>query len=369
MPRTHSTFSNLHVPSRLARCGAWLALTAMIGCGRFLVSGAGSDVETSKDGTEPSSAAQTYGVDGGAMNDPHTPNGGPGARRCTPSSPFVETTNLDLDNSRASAFTMESLLSFRLSRVGAGSASFFGAGKDRRLTTATLVGSTIEITLGGVDALDDSDDPESQGAISQDGLHLVFERSSSDLDRSLWVSARASLGAPWSPPQRLSMTKTIGTTTTGGSSSASITKYVEGIEAYLVGTTLYFAANADTVPAQLDIFAGSIDFDAARVENVQKVAGVATSTDESAPVLSDDELEIFYASGTSSATDRVFHASRASTAEPFSSAGIVTGPVNAASASGDGDYPTWISPDGCELYAIGRRDGSFAMRRFRRQPL
>lgn len=365
MPRTHSTLSNLHVPSRLARCGAWLALTAMIGCGRFLVSGAGSDIETVKDGTEPSPAAQTYGVDGGAMNDPHYPDGGPGKNRCAPSSPFVETTNLDLDNSRAPAFTMESLLSFRLSRVGAGVASFLGAGKDRRLTTAELSGSTAQIDLEGIDALDDSDDAESQGAISEDGLHLVFERRSSDLDRSLWISARASLSAPWTAPRHLVTTKTI---TVGGASS-SITKNLEGADAYLVGARLYFVANADSVPAQLDIFVGAIDFDAALVTNVEKVAGIATSTDESAPVLSDDELEIFYASGTSSATDRVFHASRSSTAEPFSSAGIVTGPVNAASSSGDGDYPTWISPGGCELYAIGRRDGSFAMRRFRRQPL
>ena len=172
MPRTHSTFSNLHVPSRLARCGAWLALTAMIGCGRFLVSGAGSDVETVKDGTEPSPATQTYGVDGGAMNDPHThPDGGPSTRRCAPSSPFVETTNLDLDSDPA--FTMESLLSFRLSRVGAGTASFLGAGKDRRLTTAKLTGSPVQINLGGIDALDDPDCAKSLADFAQMNISHV----------------------------------------------------------------------------------------------------------------------------------------------------------------------------------------------------
>lgn len=70
---------------------------------------------------------------------------------------------------------------------------------------------------------------------------------------------------------------------------------------------------------------------------------------EFAPVVRDDELEMFFASGSQLAQLDIYTATRDSRSEPFRT------PVRIAAASTAGiDWPVWISPDGCELYYINK---------------
>jgi Tol biopolymer transport system component len=71
-----------------------------------------------------------------------------------------------------------------------------------------------------------------------------------------------------------------------------------------------------------------------------------TTSEEATPLLSEDELTLFFAStrpGRGSAD--IYQANRASAQEPFGD----PKPLNELNGI-DPDIPSWISPDGCELY-------------------
>lgn len=78
--------------------------------------------------------------------------------------------------------------------------------------------------------------------------------------------------------------------------------------------------------------------------------------EEFAPVVTDDELEIFFASNRNNLADGlaldIFTASRTSTAEPFGAASEIV----ALSDRETIDWPLWISPERCDLYYINKRD-------------
>ena len=70
---------------------------------------------------------------------------------------------------------------------------------------------------------------------------------------------------------------------------------------------------------------------------------------EAAPVVREDEREIFFAAGTSVASFDIYPATRADAAAPFDA------PIKVDALSTNGiDYPVWIAPDGCELYYINK---------------
>ena len=79
-------------------------------------------------------------------------------------------------------------------------------------------------------------------------------------------------------------------------------------------------------------------------------------TNDMAPVVSDDELEIFFASNRANPSvddaHDIYRAERTSPSAPFDT------PARVASASSAGiDWPVWISPDNCELYYINKVNG------------
>jgi hypothetical protein len=125
-------------------------------------------------------------------------------------------------------------------------------------------------------------------------------------------------------------------------------------EPYILGdgATLYFSASLD----------GSVDS-----SNLYRAIGgppafggtativdVDTFANEFAPVVTDDELEIFYATdfampGGDGFNLDIYTATRASTADQF-------GPATplAALSGATIDWPVWISPDNCTLYYINK---------------
>lgn len=88
------------------------------------------------------------------------------------------------------------------------------------------------------------------------------------------------------------------------------------------------------------------------------VSELSSSADECLPTLADDRLTIYFASTRPDPASRggmdVFVAHRAHTGDPFGTPVLVPELSSASS-----DFPTWLSPDGCRLYMISDRAGSF----------
>lgn len=123
-----------------------------------------------------------------------------------------------------------------------------------------------------------------------------------------------------------------------------------GNEPYILpdGGTLYFEGGTDPGNPELyrasgapPTFGGSATL----------LASVNGPTGDFAPVVTDDELEMFFASdrktGASIALD-IYTSTRTSTSVPFGAPQLVTNLSNDA----DVDWPLWISPDRCSLYLI-----------------
>ena len=130
-------------------------------------------------------------------------------------------------------------------------------------------------------------------------------------------------------------------------------------EPYLLanGLTFYFAASVTLTPKpQWDLYRA-----VGAVPDFGVPVKIATldqaDTDEFAPVPSEDELEIFFASsrapGSSGNLD-IWHATRSKVGEDFGPPEHVDGDIN----GGNNDFPTSLSPDHCELYSIRKSPGS-----------
>lgn len=85
-----------------------------------------------------------------------------------------------------------------------------------------------------------------------------------------------------------------------------------------------------------------------------KSAVLASPLDERYPVVTPDELVIFFAR-SDSGVSKIYSASRTSAQAPFTS--VLA--VDALNAGVKNQYPTWISPDACTLLFISDRDGSY----------
>ena len=75
------------------------------------------------------------------------------------------------------------------------------------------------------------------------------------------------------------------------------------------------------------------------------LGGVDTPANELVPVVTTDELHIYFARNNGTDYD-VFEASRSSLADGFGAAAGVPG----ISTIGYDELPSWVSPDGCHLY-------------------
>lgn len=96
--------------------------------------------------------------------------------------------------------------------------------------------------------------------------------------------------------------------------------------------------------------------------DMQQVRGTdIANNEEFAPVVRDDELEIFFASGREMQLD-IYMATRGSRNDAFGT------PVKVVSTTTSGiDWPVWISPEGCELYYINKDANNVATLRVTRR--
>jgi hypothetical protein len=111
------------------------------------------------------------------------------------------------------------------------------------------------------------------------------------------------------------------------------------------GNTLYFSSDRQG-SGPFGLYRSSRTNSAFAAPKLISVAELASSTQQS-PVVTLDELTLFFASNGSNGAGvyDIYEATRSSLADEFSAPFALTG-VNTA----DIDLPTWISPDGCNLY-------------------
>ncbi len=180
---------------------------------------------------------------------------------------------------------------------------------------------------------------DSYPTISPDGRYLVF---SSNRMSQLRVFVAAASGGSFDQPVITPL--------------SVIPNMIRSNEPYLVndGRVLYLSgASPDSQTDDIYRAAGEPPLYGGTAEIV---AGIETAAGEYAPVVANDELEIFFASDRVNGNFELdlYTATRTSTAMPFDP------PVRIDSLSTDGiDWPLWLSPDACDLYYINK-PGAFA---------
>ena len=166
-------------------------------------------------------------------------------------------------------------------------------------------------------------------ALTPDGLAVYFMS-----DRitpgtyGVWVAKRASITAAWGPPMAVPDLMT-----------GDVTPFVAN------ATGFYFASGARTGAGANDIFRATLDATGAMTMIGAVIGGVDTTASEVIPVLTADELHIYFARNNGTDFD-IYQASRSSTSDGFGAAA----PVPGLAMAGFDELPSWISPDGCDLY-------------------
>ncbi len=180
---------------------------------------------------------------------------------------------------------------------------------------------------------------EARPIVTGDGLTLYLEFvDSTNID--IHVATRADTSADFGPHGPLAVIDT---------AAAEFNPWISED-----GLTLYFTSDRNGFN---DIFVStrastSVDFDPPVA-----VSELNSSAGDYMGALSRDGLEIFIGSSrdTNLANDDIFHATRASTSDPFGT------PTKIAELSGasTNEFPTWISADRCQLMFTSNRDGGY----------
>ncbi len=169
--------------------------------------------------------------------------------------------------------------------------------------------------------------------LTPDGLTVYFSsyRQGETQNLDILIATRPSLGAEFGPPQVVQPLVTI----------------QEEASPYLLpGKAIYFArgpqgaANLVRVP-----FVGQ------NLGQEQVLTELNTAADERYPVVSQDELTIYFSRRPANATTDIMMARRSSTSDPWGPASVVT----SLSVPVADDWPGWLSPDLCVMYFSSTR--------------
>jgi hypothetical protein len=176
--------------------------------------------------------------------------------------------------------------------------------------------------------------------VSADGLTGYFAsiRSGGPGGVDIFVSTRASAGAAFGSPSRV--------TAVNGASNDD--------DPYLRpdGLALYFDSDRGA-GGDVDIFRSTID-GAGNVSAPSLVSTVNTNANETEPVVTPDDLTLFFARGNAASdAQEIFVSTRATTAAAWGAPSKVT-ELN----SNKNDRPTWISADGCRILISSTRSGN-----------
>jgi hypothetical protein len=240
--------------------------------------------------------------------------------------------------------------------------------------SAVNLGSAVNTTLN-----------EATPRLSPDELTMVFSRLNPDMTWDMYSVTRASIGDPFGAPTVLGTINSVYTdvwptltpnqlaiyfnsnraapttgpqevyTATRTSPTADfaaptlVSSLMGGDDQPYVnatGTALYFssASRPDTTGGG-DLYRAPID-GSGNVGAVQILIGqVNTPATEQCPVVTEDELTLYYCRFNGTDND-IYVATRASASAPWGAGSAVAGAANVGSE----EAPGWVSPDGCDLY-------------------
>jgi hypothetical protein len=180
--------------------------------------------------------------------------------------------------------------------------------------------------------------------LTPDGLTMFFESSRTG-DFQIFQTSRDTLGSPFQRPQTVD---TIDRDNDGGAANQVGAPYV------VPGGALYFH---ELVSSLLHVFR-------ADSQGIRDLSGDLRGAEDAQPLVSDDELTMFFAStrsdpdGGAQGGFDVWIRTRTSVDDDFGSPSVVQ---EVSTARTDG--PTWLSPDGCRLF-LQRSDGGLPARIF-----
>jgi len=274
----------------------------------------------------------------GALPDGAVVDAGAGGRRCAPGSPFGPPTRL------------EGLASYSVEAVRFAS--------NRQLVYLSLC--PIDMLKSGCEMFQGTTTvtPDTFGSFNpmtsvNSTAYDSYPTVSGDAGWLLFGSARTGL-------VRIFRAGATGGVFQNPSLIPSFDIFAAANEPYLLldGKTLYFGATTSASPDQWDLYratAGTPDDPSAFIlpELVPGVSDPASG--EYAPVVAEDELEIFFASSRppGNASDyEIWASTRGDRSDVFRS------PDRLGLGGPENDFPTSISPDACALYYIRKEPGT-----------
>jgi len=181
-----------------------------------------------------------------------------------------------------------------------------------------------------VSSLDTADD-EAQPTLTDDGLYIVFASKPSAGQHDLYASKRMSPTDAWGAPIPLTILN---------SASSDFTPWISGD-----GLRLWFSSARST--NFTDLYEATRMSRAVAFEAPQLITELVSSTEDQAPTLSYDGLELFFVSGRAGGPGMfdVYTARRPSLGQPFTTPQVVP-----ELSSARDEYGLRLSPDGTTMF-------------------
>lgn len=302
-----------------------LALTLVAACGSVSTKAPPMVSPDAPAGSSASPDAATDAAVDGAVAMLDAPAGPP----CDRSKPFGAPVNVAGPNSSGSEMwgwlSPDGLTIYFDRMVGQGDYDIFQANRAHTTEAFGIPGDLSILNTADIDA---------RPVTTADGLSMFLETTRS-LAGDIYESSRSTTSDAWSDPVPVAYVDTSNT-----ESSPWISPD---------GLVLYYASKLANGTA--DIVRTSRSSRGAYFSAPVALASLDTGANEYGPTLSDDGLEIYFASDRTGTT-LIYRATRASASADFSAPTAVT-ELN----DGAAQVPSWLSPDHCQLMFFSNRGG------------
>jgi hypothetical protein len=315
------------------------AVAAMVGmaliaaaCGSFGATDDGTTV-----GNDGATSAEGAADEGGAPVDGGTVDGAPEVK-CNAGKPFVKpaifypaTSNLDSARIGSDLHVYVTL---------AGSPKKMGKVLLNNISNGSIPTFLVTGAAG---------DGDEQPMLSSDGRTLVFDsdRLSPGNAQKLYMAQRAAKTDEFTSATLLTLSAPEGDTT------------AELQDPWLGTFKRIYFAYAPNSASNTRLRMGTFDPDLKTITATSDALAVTPAdADDDHPVVTNDELELFYADKD----NMLRHATRAKAGVPFG-----PGELMPDVQTGNDQKPTWISPDGCELYYFATETTGSGLHRISRR--
>jgi hypothetical protein len=165
-------------------------------------------------------------------------------------------------------------------------------------------------------------------SLSPDQLSLFFDSTRTSGMVHIYTSHRTTSSDPFGPP-------------------SAVLAVSDGEDHALLASAsaLYFASALRTGLGMHDLWHADVDASGTVGTPSSVIGPVNSGDDEDYPVLTSDELQLYFVR-TNATGSTLYETTRAAATEPFTTPMPITDLVPPGSSS----IPSWVSPDGCHLY-------------------